>query len=310
MYGSVDRNSRSGYRLLEQWSIGWLVSSIVNLALLVAAAIWLLPLAPEAASFSLTARVDTEEGQLDVLSEAADLAALDFGADPELSQPDSTPAPKISLDLSLAGGTLGDGPGGWQGGAGSGGSGDGTAYFGTVAYGNRFVYVLDKSGSMTRGADKQSGSGSRLDRARYELLRSIEKLAPYQQFYVILFSDVTDRMFGDESPKPATIPATPQNKQRLREWIAQVEVGGSTDPREALFLALSIAPDAVFLLSDGDFNPVTEHPCPLFEDNPEAEVLINRVNHSGIPIHTFAYEDPSSRERMEVVAQLTGGTYK
>jgi hypothetical protein len=152
---------------------------------------------------------------------------------------------------------------------------------------------------------------SRFARARYELLRSIDKLAPDQQFYVILFSTGTRCMFDDDSPAPEMIPATGKNKLRLREWLEAVEVGGSTDPREALFIALALEPDAVFFLSDGDFSNVSgDARNRLFAGAPEAEDLVKRVNRVRTPIHTFAYEDPSSKRRMEALAQLSGGDYK
>ena len=248
---------------------------------------------------------------METLSDSAEMVSLDFGVDLELPTADLFESQEVRVDVDLAGGTLGQGSGGWQGGGGSDGSAGGSEYFGTVAYGNRFVYILDKSISMNDNNAGQPAPDSRFARARYELLRSIDKLAPYQSFYVILFSTTTRRMFDDESLAPVTIPATVENKQRLREWLEAAHVGGGTDPREALFLAVSIAPDAIFFLSDGDFNRVSgRKKHRLFAGDPEAEDLVRRINRTYTPIHTFAYEDPSSKRRMENLAQLSGGEYK
>ena len=307
----TDQEVHHRRRLLERWSICWLISAIINLVLLVTAAVVLIPFNRGVGPFTLIARVDTEEGELETLSQAADTMSLDFGVELELPQTNPFETEEVRVELDLAGGSMGQGPGGWQGGGGGDGSGGGIEYFGTVAYGNRFVYILDKSTSMNRSMPGPPAPDSRFARARYELLRSIDKLAPYQSFYVILFSTTTRRMFDDESPAPVTIPATPENKLRLRQWLDAAEVGGGTDPREALFLALSIAPDAVFFLSDGDFNRVTgRQKHRLFAGDPEAEQLVQRLNRTYIPIHTFAYEDPSSKERMEKLAQISGGDYK
>lgn len=303
-------DSKTKRKNLEKWSVCWLISAIVNLLILLTAAIFLIPLDRGGGPFTLIARLDAEEGELETLTESADTVSLDFGVAPELPKPETIKPPEVRVDLSMAGGSLGQGPGGWQGGPGSGGSGGGTEYFGTVAYGNRFVYILDKSGSMNEGGSDPSSSDNRFARARYELLRSVDQLAPYQQFYVILFSDNSRRMFDDESPAPMTIPATRQNKQRLREWLEAASPGGGTDPREALFLALSIAPDAVFLLSDGDFDEASGKKNRLFAGEPEAEELVERFNHDRTPIHTFAYENPNCKQRMENLAQLSGGDYK
>ena len=292
-------------RLLERWSICWLISAVINLVILLTAALLLIPFDRGVGPLTLIARVDAEEGELEMLSESADTMSLDFGVELELPEVDPFATEESNVSLDMAGGSFSQGPGGWQGGGG-GGSGGGTDYFGTVAYGNRFVYILDKSRSMRR----PSGN-SRFSRAKYELLRSIDKLAPYQSFYVILFSSTTYRMFDDDSPAPVTIPATRENKQRLREWLDSIPVDGGTDPREALFLAVSIAPDAIFLLSDGDFNRVSgRDKHRLFAGDPEAEELVKRINRTRTPIHTFAYEDPSAKQRMENLAQISGGDYK
>lgn len=308
---SHGRSPHLGRRLIGEWSVCWLISAIVNLLILLAAALFLLPFQRAGGSLTLIASTDAEEGDLETLmSESADTASLDFGVELQVSQPELIDPQDVRVELDVASGTLGEGPGGWQGGAGSGGSGSGTDYFGTVAYGFRFVYILDKSTSMNWGRSGQANSNSRFDRARYELLRSIDKLAPYQSFYVILFSTTTRRMFDDESPSPVTIPATRENKQRLRQWLEAADVGGGTDPREALVVALSIAPDAIFLLSDGDFNSVSGRRSPLFAGTPEAEELVQQIHRGYTPIHTFAYEDPESKRRMETLAQITGGEYK
>lgn len=308
---STNQDDRRRHTLLEKWSVCWLVSAIVNLILLLTAALFLIPFDRGVGPFTLIARVGVEEGELETLSESADTASLDFGVQLEPPKIDPFATTEVRVDLDLAGGSIGQGPGGWQGGAGSGGSGSGTEYFGTVAYGNRFVYILDKSTSMNDSRAGVPDPDSRFARARYELLRSIDRLAPYQSFYVILFSTRTRRMFDDESPAPVTIPATSENKLRLRDWLEAAEVGGGTDPREALFLALSIAPDAVFFLSDGDFNRVSgREKHRLFAGDPETEQLVKRINRTDTPIHTFAYEDPRSKRRMEDIAQLSGGDYR
>lgn len=133
-------------------------------------------------------------------------------------------------------------------------SGPQAEYFGTIADGDRFVYVLDVSDSMNRRSGGTSRPSSRFEGASAELLRSIGQLTEDQWFYVILFSHQTRRMFDDNSVVPQMVPATPDNKARLRRWLASVKAGGGTDPRQALRLALELKPSAVFLLSDGEFN--------------------------------------------------------
>ncbi len=309
MSGLPDRNDRAQRKRAEEWCIAWLGSAVVNLALLIAAAIYLFPKERGVGPFSLVARVETDEGDLERLIDTPDLEPLDFHTDLELPQAEPPPAPEVEIDLFAIGNTGSEGSGSLQGGTGGGGKGIGTEYFGTVAHGDRFVYILDKSISMNWNRHGRPGPGSRFDRARYELLRTVEKLSPGQEFYVILFSWTTRRMFDDLSPTPETIPATAENKQRLRQWLEGIEMGSGTDPRDAIVIALSIAPDAVFLLSDGDFNGA-ERGTHLFQGHPTPEELVEQLNQPYTPIHTIAYENPTSKERMEELAELSGGKYR
>ncbi|HEV3022070.1 MAG TPA: hypothetical protein VGX76_06370, partial [Pirellulales bacterium] len=134
------------------------------------------------------------------------------------------------------------------------GAGPGASFFGTVAYGDQFVYVVDISTSMDRGEGLSGSEGSRFVRAMAELRSSIERLGPEQSFYVILFNGGTRRIFDDTDIFPKPLPATPENKARLDDWLAGIRTGEWTDPRAALKLGLTMRPSALFLLSDGEFN--------------------------------------------------------
>ena len=47
--------------------------------------------------------------------------------------------------------------------------------------------------------------------------------------------------------------ADTESKHLAYRWLARIDADGETDPRSAMNLALSLRPDAVFLLSDGDY---------------------------------------------------------
>lgn len=181
--------------------------------------------------------------------------------------------------------------------------GAGAEFFGTVAYGDRFVFVLDSSTSMSYGG-QNAAAGNRFQRATAELLYSIERLTPEQSFYVILFCGETRRMFDDESLSADPVHATRENKDRLRAWLAGVTLGPWTDPRDALRLGLDIRPSAVFLLSDGEFN---KHESGLPTDRLEVPEVIERFNAARAPIHTVAFEDPINRETLAGLSAQTGG---
>jgi len=177
------------------------------------------------------------------------------------------------------------------------------SFFGTQATGDRFVYVLDVSGSMNQG------NGRRLKRAVRELLRSIDQLRDDQMFYVLLFASSTRQMFDKDSLVPAMLPATKENKARVRKWIMQVKATGGTQPQRALHVGLNLSPSAVFFLSDGKFNK--PKPTGFFDGEAvDAKTVVQRANPGKIPVHAIAFEDPASRDNMNEISKMTGGEFR
>jgi hypothetical protein len=178
-----------------------------------------------------------------------------------------------------------------------GGKGDGSAtkasteFFGIGGYGQTFVYVVDCSDSMNdRG---------KFERARYELLKSIEQLSSEQRYYVIFYNSGA---FPMDAEKPQL--ASKENIAKTMEWINLVEPTGGTNPLPALMMALDFQPDAIYFLSDGQFDPGT------------IQVLRNR-NHQNlrlhikqVPIHTIAFLDRFAEGLMRMIARNSGGEYK
>jgi hypothetical protein len=182
-------------------------------------------------------------------------------------------------------------------------------FFGSVAQGDRFVYVLDMSTSMALGGD---ASKSRFARAREELLRSIDQLLDRQGFYVVLFSDKAQPMFDEAGPQRQFLRATPENKDRLRDWLMKIVPNGGTHPNESLDLAVSLAPSAIFMLSDGEFEADRPKPAAtLFKKaGGNRNEIIDRSNERLIPIHSIAYEDSSAAKNMLQLSKETGGSYR
>src|SRR4051812_41265906 len=115
-----------------------------------------------------------------------------------------------------------------------------TSFFGIRAQGQFFVYVVDCSGSMI--------DDDRLVRAKNELRRSVRALQLPQRFQIIFYNDRPIVVLGD-LPRAADLTA----KNQLNPWLNLIEPDGETDPRGAMGLALAQRPDAIFLLSDGEF---------------------------------------------------------
>ena len=181
-------------------------------------------------------------------------------------------------------------------------------FFGVETVGSKIAFVVDISLSM------DARNMERYRRAKNELLRSVSNLKPDQNYVVILFSWRTKTMRYDRPP--AWITVEKNHMSKLTRWLSSTTLGSGTDPRDALSLAKAMQPDAIFLLSDGQFNhPDTPSPetgwlLPNGERS-QMSVLDGIPNHmSSIPIHSISFENPFTKSAMERIAKLSGGTFR
>ncbi|MCH7961979.1 MAG: hypothetical protein IIC49_06550, partial [Planctomycetes bacterium] len=111
----------------------------------------------------------------------------------------------------------------------------------------RIVYVVDGSGAMVTS----------LPFVLEELVRSVERLGGGQRFAVVLFRNRPPAQGDDSggrydefaSDDGSMLEANEQNKRALRAWVSQLEPRGISNPSDGLRRALSLKPDAVFLLA-------------------------------------------------------------
>jgi von Willebrand factor type A domain len=184
-------------------------------------------------------------------------AALDGVADrlladappPPVDSPRATekaPPGPSTTGLGLLQGAGPGGGGGSGGGSGGGvgkGIGPGTEFFGAQDRASSFAYVIDCSGSMSnRGA---------LRIAKAELLNSLDRLPPDAMFTVVFYS-VRATVFPDANGMPALMPATRDNKARLRTRLNAIHPDGGTDHGVALRAAIATKPEVIFFLTDAE----------------------------------------------------------
>jgi hypothetical protein len=160
-------------------------------------------------------------------------------------------------------------------------------FFGVGGYGKSFVYVVDCSGSM-----REDG---KFERAKYELLHSIEQLSEDQRYFIVFFSD-------DAYPMPSheLIQANEDNFARTRMWVNQFEPNGGTYPLAALQAAVSLRPDAIFFLSDGRFDTAAIT---------RLRALNSRRN-GRIAIHAIAFMNRENVGLMRAIAGDSGGEFR
>ncbi|TVQ53289.1 MAG: hypothetical protein EA377_08360 [Phycisphaerales bacterium] len=220
--------------------------------------------------------LDPSEELLSELTDASDDALADAPAAADLS------AEGVGAIETLGGAGDGSAGGTLAGGA-------GTSYFGIEAEGSRFLYIVDRSGSMM--------FAQRMEIAMRELRESVESLPDYTSFQVIFFS--SNLLEPDFQRGWAR--ATAANIRRYLSWFDRVDPGGGTIPRPAFLLAFEMRPrpDVIFFMTDG-----------IIPDLSAEE--INDINQRGdrVVIHTIAFGDQGSEELLRRIARDSGGQYR
>ncbi|MCE9604823.1 MAG: hypothetical protein K8U03_07975 [Planctomycetia bacterium] len=158
-------------------------------------------------------------------------------------------------------------------------------FFGVEAKGRSFVFVVDTSGSMS--------TNDRYMRCRAELLRSIGALKPNQKYFVTFFNHTTFAM-----PERHLVEAKPEQITKTQEWCKLAIPAGGTEPWDGLAMALRMKPDAIYLLTDGDFDPAVYDKMALAQPKTKK-----------IPVHTIGFESLNGGRLLEAIARLTGGNY-
>jgi len=169
---------------------------------------------------------------------SADSLPAESSAQPSLESAD------LGGMLSEIGTGAGNRGGRERGGGGANGGGD-TTFFGRTGQGRSVCFLCDNSNSYSNG-----GSHVVLE----EVARAVDALPADHSFFVVFFSDAAYPLFHPE-PADALVPATPENKRRLRSWLGTVEMcQGGQGIHEAVRLAGTVGTDTVYLLSDGEFS--------------------------------------------------------
>ncbi len=177
-------------------------------------------------------------------------------------------------------------------GVGGGGEGDligsesGVGFFGSRGTAKSVVFVVDMSGSMENG---------RFARAQQELVRSIHKLHVTQKFYVIFFTSKAVPMFFPTTAADL-VSATPMMKRKVTRWITERRTGRGTDPEDALVLALSLKPEVIYFLTDGEFSE-------------RCREIVKEKNTFGAVINTIALQSREGVPLLQDIASDNKGVF-
>ena len=204
------------------------------------------------------------------------LAALDVTA---TDDPAVMPASFGSADLlaDLGGGNEGSAAG--SPGASTSPAAAAPTFFGRTGRGRSVCFVCDNSRSYPAGG---------FHTVLAELARAVDALGPEQSFFVIFFSDMAYPM-GYPDALETLQPATPETKQRLRAWLATVEMcTGAQGIHDALEMAGELDPEVIYFLSDGG----------------HAESIVEKVTSAdlgGAVLHTFGIQENLADRRSGLI---------
>ncbi|MGQ0636189.1 MAG: vWA domain-containing protein [Planctomycetaceae bacterium] len=209
------------------------------------------------------------------------------GIGPGIAMTGDTSAPASSTVRASGGSGLG------EGGGGGGGGGGGTSFFGARGSGQRFVYVLDASGSMLEyGAIRV---------AKAELLASLAQLGSDQQFQIVFYNEKNFPMVAPGG-KSQLFRGTDANRNLASQFINGVNPDGGTRHLTALLEALNYVPDVIYFLTDAG------------EPRLEAGDLdrIKRRNNGRTQIHAIEFgKGPQLKAEnfLKRLARENGGAY-
>ena len=171
-----------------------------------------------------------------------------------------------------------------------------TQFFGVEGKGSNFVFVIDCSGSM---ADY-----GRWKLAVRELKKSVTQLKKEQKFLVLLYNDGFTAM----NVQAELVPSTEIQQKKAFKWLANNSPANWTFCAAAMEKALSLKPDAVFLLSDGEFND-RQDVFSVLEAMNKAQHL-GRYGQQQIPIHTIALGSHQGSWTMKRIADENNGIFQ
>jgi len=185
-------------------------------------------------------------------------------------------------------------------------------FFGSGGNAYHIVYVVDRSGSMA----------PTFQDVQQEMVKSIAKLQPVQDFTVIFFSD------GKyiEGPQKRLVSAEMTNKLAATKFLKEITAQSSTMVLPALKRAFQLLKYAdprwpgrlIYLLSDGDFAGISGGSTYNGLSGNEAVVQWLRDNNPKeeakglVHVNTFLYlnKDAEPIKVMKTIAKENGGRFK
>ena len=169
-----------------------------------------------------------------------------------------------------------------------GGAVDGQATFmGVQAQGRRFCIIADRSGSMF---------GTKFEYLKNEILSTLDGMRSHTRVQMVLFNT-------HALPYPRSEWLHPRDdRHEIAVWLGSLVADGDTNPTPAFAKAFELEPlpDAIFFMTDGQFDPRVVNQI----------LRLNTVAQRSVPVHTITFVDRSSEAMMRKIAEDSGGKYR
>jgi hypothetical protein len=165
--------------------------------------------------------------------------------------------------------------------------------YGIAAKGKRFVYVIDRSSSMS----------DVLLSAKSELMASLRRLDESQEFQVIFFNNeprLLDHRFG-------MFRGTESDRQFVEDQLGAFSAANGTNRPKALLKALTLAPDVIYFLTDSE-DPMTAAEMEQVRQQSRNGVQIHCVEF-GIGPPPTGSDGKQVRNFLHKLAEQSGGGY-
>lgn len=167
-----------------------------------------------------------------------------------------------------------------------------TRFFDVESVGNSFVWVVDRSASMSHR--------DALGLAKREALASLGRLSPSNTFQFIFYHTEYDVLpLGGRQ----LVAATPENLEAARALIARIAASGGTEHNSALLEAIRLGPEVIYFLTDADM---------MSERDVQQLTRANHGRKRSATIHAIEFGNGpniSEDKPLRRLAELNDGTY-
>ncbi|MBA61609.1 MAG: hypothetical protein CMJ76_04515 [Planctomycetaceae bacterium] len=172
-----------------------------------------------------------------------------------------------------------------------------TGVFGIKGKGSRFIYVFDRSASMS------GYQGRPIQAAKQQLLASLTDLKENHQFQIIFYNEYPS-IFNPFHPSPAKLLyGNPINQKQAFNFVEDIKPAGQTNHIGALKIALNMKPDVIFFLTDADEPQLTTN---------ELAFITSRNDSIGASINCIQFgvgKYLGAKNFLMRLADLNGGQY-